>query len=428
MSDSNKWSTYKPKVYRGRKGPQPLGSVVFEDIEEKAKEILKEYEGAFQYAYGSAGVDHTAKNNRRALEKFAIIPRMLVASGEPSLETTIFGVKFSAPVLIAPIGVQSIFHPEAEFATARAAKKLGIPMILSTVASRSIEEVAEANGNGHRWFQLYWPRTNDVILSLLKRARENGYSALVVTLDTMTIGWRPSDLQTSYLPFAHGFGCQIGLSDPTFMAKFGFQPIHGEHPEFPYLPAKMDQLIVGGDEKTKRDSFLGIEWVGETVSGKFRSWEDLRFLRENWKGPLVLKGIQCAQDAEKALDHGADGIVVSNHGGRQVDGAIPSLYGLVNVMKSVKVREAQESGKFTILFDSGIRTGSDIIKALALGAQAVLLGRPWVYGLVVGGQAGVEQVLEHTIADLDTNLSLAGYKSLADIQGKGENVIMKLDF
>jgi len=267
-----------------------------------------------------------------------------------------------------------------------------------------------------------------VTLSLLKRARENGYSTLVVTLDTPAIGWRPSDLQTSYLPFAHGVGCQIGVSDPSFMAKFSLQPTHGEHPEFPYRPAAMDQLVAGGDEKTKRDSFLGIEWVKETVSGEFRSWEDLRFLRENWKGPLVLKGIQCAQDAEKALDHGADGIVVSNHGGRQVDGAIPSLYALVNIMKSLKVREAQELGKFTILFDSGIRTGSDIIKALALGAQAVLLGRPWLYGLVVGGQAGIEQVLEHTIADLDTNLSLAGYKSLADIQGKGENVITKLDF
>lgn len=428
MSVDNKWTTYKLKIYQDRKGPQPLGTVVFEEIRAKAEEILKDNRAAWLYVHGSAGISATDKNNTRAFEKYAIIPRMLVDTTARSLETTIFGKKHSAPLLIAPIGVQAILHPEAELAVARAAKNLGITYTLSTAASRSIEEVAEANGDGQRWYQLYWPTSDEVTLSLLKRAEQNGYSALVVTLDTVTIGWRPKDLGSSYIPFIHGVGCQVGMSDPAFMAKYNYQPITGERPEFPYRPEKMDQLIVQGDAKAKRDLFLGVEWLKETNSGHFRSWEHLQLLRENWKGPLVLKGIQCAQDAERALECGADGIVVSNHGGRQVDGAIPSLYALVNIMKSAKIREAQRSGKLTVLFDSGVRTGTDIIKALALGAQAVLLGRPWVYGLAAGGQAGVEQVINHTLADLDTNLGLAGYKTLADIQGKGEEVVVKLDF
>jgi len=210
------------------------------------------------------------------------------------------------------------------------------------------------------------------------------------------------------------------------MARYNLQPRHEEHTEFPYDAAKLNKLLLEGDENIKRESYLGFEWLKETTF--VRPWEDVKFLRDNWSGPLILKGIQCAQDAEWALDFGVDGIVVSNHGGRQVDGAIPSLYALVNIMKSPKVREAQRTGKLTILFDSGIRTGSDVIKALALGAQAVLLGRPWLYGLMAGGQAGVEQVLKHTLADLDSNLSLAGYRSLGDIQGRGEHVVVKLDF
>ncbi|KAH0586055.1 hypothetical protein H2248_007329 [Termitomyces sp. 'cryptogamus'] len=298
---------------------------------------------------------------------------------------------------------------------------------MSTASSRSIEEVAAANGNGHRWYQLYWPRTNDVTLSILKRVKENGFTALVVTLDTMTIGWRPHDLERAYMPFGHGVGIQVGRSDPVFMARYGREPVH-ERPDFPYDSEEKDRLFLAGDEKTREAVFFGTEWLKECNSGLYRDWEDLKFLRENWQGPLVLKGIQNVLDAEKALEYGVDGIVVSNHGGRQVDGAIPSIYALENIMKSAKVKGAQASGKLTVLFDSGIRTGPDILKALALGAQAVLLGRPWVYGLIVGGEAGVEQVIRHTLGDLDTTLGLAGCKSLNDVQGKGDAVITKLDF
>ncbi|KAJ3518175.1 hypothetical protein NLJ89_g19 [Agrocybe chaxingu] len=374
----NPWSAYMLDIYRSRRGPQPLGTVVFEEIEAKAREKLKDYGGAFMYAGGSAGSNSTYRANVAQFAKWGIIPRMLVNATRRSLETTIFGVTHSSPLLIAPIGVQAIFHPDAEFSPARAAKAVGVPYILSTAASRTIEEIAEANGDGHRWFQLYWPRTNEVTLSLLKRAKENNYKALVVTLDTMSLGWRPHDLETAYIPFGHGVGVQIGKSDPVFMARYGKQPVI-EHPEFPYDAAKFDQGFVAGDPKAREGLFFGMEWLKEANSGLYRDWNDLKFLRDNWDGPLILKGIQSVHDAEKALEHGVDGIVVSNHGGRQVDGAIPSLLALEMIMRSSKVKEAQQAGKLTILFDSGIRTGSDIFKALALGAQAVLCKPPYVW-------------------------------------------------
>lgn len=417
------------EVYGSRRPPQPLGTVIFEEIEEKARQKLKDYPGAFLYAYGSAGTNSTYHANQRAFQKFGIIPRMLVNATRRSLETTIFGVTHPGPIFVAPIGVQAIFAQEAELNPARAAGKLKVPFILSTAASRTIEEVAEANGpDSHRWFQLYWPRTNDVTLSLLNRAKASGYKALVVTLDTMSLGWRPHDLATAYIPFVHGVGIQVGKSDPVFMARYGKQPVTDEHTEFPYDDKKMDELFVSGDPKAIKGVFFGREWLKEANSGLYRDWEDVRFLRDNWEGPLVLKGIQSVHDAEKALEYGVNGIIVSNHGGRQVDGAIPSLYALETIMMSTKIKEAQQSGTLTILFDSGIRTGSDIFKAIALGAQAVLLGRPWLYGSIVGGQAGVEQVLKHTLADLDNTLGLAGYTCLSEIQGKGEAVIAKLDF
>ncbi|KAG5645461.1 hypothetical protein DXG03_006006 [Asterophora parasitica] len=421
------WSSYMLGIYMSRKGPQPLGTVVFDEIEEKAKEMLKDYPGAFLYAGGSAGTNATYRANRKGLDRWAIIPRMLKDATTRILATTIFGVKHSSPIFIAPIGVQGIFHGEAEIAPAQAAQRLGVPFIMSTASSRSIEDVAKANGDGHRWYQLYWPKTNDVTLSLLKRAKENGFTALVVTLDTMTIGWRPHDLARAYIPFAHGVGIQVGLSDPVFMARYNREPIH-ERPQFPYDSDEKNRLFAAGDAKTKEEVYFGVEWLKECNSGLYHDWEDLKFLRDNWDGPLILKGIQSILDAEKALENGVDGIIVSNHGGRQVDGAIPSIYALETIMKSAKVREAQRSGKLTVLFDSGIRTGSDIIKAMALGAQGVLLGRPWLYGMIVGGEAGIEQVIRHTLADLDTHLGLAGYKNLSEIQGKGEAIITKLDF
>jgi len=210
------------------------------------------------------------------------------------------------------------------------------------------------------------------MVSLLNRAKNNGYSALIITLDTMSIGWRPHDLDTAYLPFLHSYGCQNGFADPVFMARYGKQPELRSKLAFPYDPHGINARVQQGDPVAKTMVHMGTEWVREMSSGRQRSWDELKLLRDNWEGPLVLKGVQCAADAELAVDAGVDGIVVSNHGGRQVDAGVSALWSLEHIMKSTKVKEAQASGRFTVLFDSSIRTGPDIFKALALGAQAVL--------------------------------------------------------
>ncbi|KAK7031872.1 Fmn dependent [Favolaschia claudopus] len=420
-------STYMIEVYRNRQGVPPLGSVVFEELEAKAREKFEEYPGVFMYAGGSAGTNSTYWGNVRAFERYRIVPRMLVDATTRSLETTIFGVTYPSPLFIAPIGVQGLFSAEGELAAAAAGKNLTVPFIMSNASSRSIEDVATANGTGHRWYQLYWPASNEVTLSILARAKASGFAALLVTLDTVLLGWRAHDMARSYLPFAHGVGVQVGMSDPVFMARLGRAPQVRPRTRFPYDAREVDRALEDGDKEARDAVDLGMEWLREMNSGLFRDWEDVKFLRENWQGPLVLKGIQSVGDAEKALECGVDGIVVSNHGGRQVDGAIASLEALVRIMRSSKVRAAQAAGKFTILFDSGVRTGSDIFKALALGAQGVLLGRPWLYGAAVAGQEGIEQVLKMTLADLDTTLGLSGYRSISEIQGKGEEVLVEVD-
>ncbi|KAF7430846.1 hypothetical protein PC9H_006560 [Pleurotus ostreatus] len=422
------WSAYMLEIYLGRNGPQPLGTVKLQEIVDKAREVSKGHSDAFDFVHDGAGTNSTGEANVKAFEKYRIVPRMLVDATIRSIETTIFGVKQISPLLIAPVGVQGIHHPDAELATAGAAGKVGVPFIMSTASSRSIEEVAQANGPGNtRWFQLYWPRTNEVTLSLLKRLKDNGFSVLVVTVDAVVLGWRSKDLSNRYTPYRHGFGIQVGTSDPVFMARFGKQPVIDYHPGFPYDPDTLDKRLEEGDENVAEGMRLGQAWGNEHNSGIYRTWEDLKFLRDNWDGPLVLKGIQSVQDAEMAVDY-VDGIVVSNHGGRQVDGAIPSIDALDAIMRSPKVLEAQKSGKFTVLFDSGIRTGSDIIKAVALGAQGVLLGRPFLYGLMIAGQEGVEQILKQTMADLHISLGLSGWKELDDIRGRRDDVLVKLDF
>ncbi|KAF7768542.1 hypothetical protein Agabi119p4_7785 [Agaricus bisporus var. burnettii] len=415
-------------IYMSRRGPQPLGTVEYDKIEQRAQDKLKDYPGAFMYAGGSAGTRQTYRANLRAFEKYGIIPRMLVDCTTRDLSVKLFGKTYPSPLLVAPIGVQNLFHPDAELASAGAANEAGVPYILSSASSRSMEEVAAANGDGDRWYQLYWPLSNDLTDSILRRAKAAGFTALVVTLDTMLLGWRPHDLEKAYIPFGHGLGVQIGESDPVFMSRNGKQPITESKRWWPYDANALDKKILEGDEEAKYKALLGKQWLQECNSGKFRTWDDLKYLRDNWEGPLILKGIQNAVDAEKALDYGVNGIIVSNHGGRQVDGAIPSLYALESIVKSPKIREAQRTAKLSILFDSGIRTGPDMFKALALGAQAILLGRPWLYGMVLEGQAGAAQVIRHTLADFDNTLACAGYPNISDFQGKGLDVLTKLDF
>jgi lactate 2-monooxygenase len=278
--------------------------------------------------------------------------------------------------------VQSILHPDGELATARAAAELGVPMVLSTASSHTIEEVAEASGDGPRWYQLYWPNDPDVCASLLERARKAGFTALVVTLDTWTLAWRPHDLDQAYLPFLRGAGTAIPFSDPVFRA--GLQKSPEE--DLPMAILRWVQLFTGTD----------------------KSWDQLAFLREHWDGPIVLKGIQHADDARKAVEYGMDGVVVSNHGGRQVDGAVGSLDALPSIVEAV-------GEQVDVLFDSGVRTGADIVKALALGAKAVMVGRPYAYGLAHGGQVGVRHVLRSLLADFDLTLGLSGHRSPAEL-------------
>lgn len=350
------------------------------NLEAAAREAMEP--GPFGYIAGSAGCGATDRANLTAFERWKIVPRMLTGATDRQLATTVLGTAMPAPVMLAPVGVQSIFHPDGELATARAAGSLGVPMIMSTAASYTIEEVAEANGDGPRWYQLYRPNDDAVCVSILRRARAAGFSVLVVTLDTWTLAWRPTDLDRAYLPFIRGIGTAVPFSDPAFLAGLDKPPTEDLGP------------AVG-------------KWI-PTFTGTDHTWDDLAFIREHWDGPLVLKGIQHVQDARLAAEAGVDGIVVSNHGGRQVDGAIASLDALPGIVAAV-------GDKLTVLFDSGIRTGADAFKALALGAEAVCIGRPYAYALGLAGEDGVRQVIRGIMADLDLTLGLAGHRSVHEL-------------
>ena len=334
---------------------------------------------AFGYVAGSAGGESTARANRAAFERVRIVPRMLRDVAHRDLSVEVLGTAMPAPVLLGPVGVLSILHPEGERAVARAAASCGLPVVLSTASSYSIEEVAEANGDGPRWYQLYWPKDRDLAVSFLERAKAAGYSALVVTLDTFTLAWRPRDLDQAYLPFLRGIGVANYFSDPVF------------------------QKAVGGPVTDANRDMALLHWVANFGDPSL-TWDDLEFLRDHWDGPIVLKGIQHPDDARRAVDAGMDGVVVSNHGGRQVDGAIASLDALPGVVEAV-------GDQATVLFDSGIRTGADIAKALALGARAVLVARPYAYGLALGGEAGVQHVLRCLMAELELTMALSGHRT-----------------
>ncbi|GKZ30105.1 hypothetical protein AbraIFM66950_007799 [Aspergillus brasiliensis] len=353
-------------------------------LEEQAKKAL----GArsFNYVAGGAGEKATMDSNRLAFRQWKLIPRMLKPMNDQNLGVNLFGQHYPTPLLMAPVGVQSIFHDDKETGLAEACGNVGIPYILSTASSSSIEEVAQANGDGKRWFQLYWPQDDDITLSLLKRAKDNGFSVLVVTLDTWTLAWRPADLDKAYIPFIRGVGNKLGFTDPVFRAKFEKE-----------TGSTVEEDIVGASKS----------WISQISSGQPQAWEKVAFLRKNWDGPLVLKGIQHVDDAKIALEAGCDGIVVSNHGGRQVDGAIGSLEVLPEIVDAV-------GGKMTVLFDSGVRTGADITKALCLGADAILVGRPVIYGLAIDGKNGAEAVMKGLLADLWQTMSLSGICTVAE--------------
>ncbi|MGH3156183.1 MAG: lactate 2-monooxygenase [Streptosporangiaceae bacterium] len=336
---------------------------------------------AHGYVAGSAGAEQTARANLAAFDRWKIVPRMLRDVAERDLSTTILGTRMPAPIILGPVGVLRILHPDGELAVARAAKSLGVTMTLSTAASTAMEEVAAEAGP--RWYQLYWPKDRELAASFVHRAGEAGYTVLVVTLDTFALAWRPRDLDQAYLPFLLGIGVQNYWSDPVF------------------------RKAAGGPVTDENRQLAVLHWAANFGNPSL-TWDDLAWLRRVWDGPIVLKGIQHPDDARRAVDAGMDGIVVSNHGGRQVDGAIASLEALPAIASEV-------GSHTTVLFDSGIRSGADIAKALALGAQAVMIGRPYAYGLALAGEDGVRHVLRCLMANLDLTLALAGRSSLAGL-------------
>ncbi|KAI1661226.1 putative FMN dependent dehydrogenase [Daldinia decipiens] len=401
---------YEVEVYqRGLRYQRP--PFTFKPLEWERLAAERMSADARGYVLGCAGTGETARKNREAFGRWSIVPRRLglgqaskgggdsSKKGEekkekervffPDLSVNVLGRSLPYPIACAPVGVQKIMNPDGELAAARAAARERVPFILSTASSSSIEDVARASDSGaegggeaERWFQLYWPARehDDITVSLLGRAERAGFRVLVVTLDTYILGWRPSDMDNGYNPFLRSdqVGIAIGLSDPVFQAHF---------------KEKHDGVCVDDDLGA-----AAAEWTRTIFPGTPHALDDVAFLRKHWRGPIVLKGIQSASDAREIAASGlADGIVVSNHGGRQADGGASSLGALKQVVAAVRPRprppapDPETNGtdgntKLQILFDSGIRSGADIAKALALGADMCLVGRPYVYGLVLGGE------------------------------------------
>ncbi|MFF3747407.1 lactate 2-monooxygenase [Streptomyces kronopolitis] len=369
------WADFQYEIYlRGMKGAVPRLPTDLSRLEELTERRLGP--GPVGYVAGSAGTGSTAAANRAALDRRRIVPRMLRDVAERDLSVEVLGRSLPAPLALAPVGVLSLMHPDAEPAAARAAAAQGVPYILSSASSTPMEEVAAAMGDGERWFQLYWAKDREVTRSFLQRAKAAGFTALFVTLDTPLLAWRPRDLHQAYLPFLHGVGTANYFTDPAFTAGLA-KPVH-EDPDAAVL------------------HFVGM------FADPGKTWPDLEFLRENWDGPIVLKGVLHPQDALLAAEAGMDGVVVSNHGGRQVAGSVAAADALPRVAKAA-------GDRLTVLFDSGIRTGDDIVKALALGAKSVLVGRPYAYGLGLDGQAGVEHVIRCLLAEFDLTLALSGH-------------------
>ena len=370
-------SQIQNEIYMSGESPWPVG---FEEWEARAAELLEPK--PLGYVAGGAGSEATIRANREALDRRRLRPRMLTGNAVRDLSVDVLGTQSPVPFFLAPVGVLSIVHPDGELAPARAATALGVPFCLSTAASHSIEEVAEAMGDAPRWFQLYWVSDLEVVESLVGRAATSGYSAIVVTLDTFTLGWRPRDLRNAYLPFRTGEGIAQFTSDPVFRSRLA-------------VPPEEDPLVAAG---TMLSMFPNLAL----------GWDDLAWLRARTSLPILVKGIMRGDDARRAFEAGVDGVVVSNHGGRQVDGAVGALDALVEV-------RAELGRDLVVLMDSGIRGGADVIKALALGADAVLVGRPYVYGLAVGGREGVEAMLAQLAAETDLTLALCGTSSVREL-------------
>ncbi|KAF4765896.1 hypothetical protein HAV15_010383 [Penicillium sp. str.  len=384
------WGLYqRENFWKQNEGTTPLFNTDPRKMEERAKEKLSE--GGWYYASSNAGMSNTHLANRQAFYRHRLIPNQLVDTNNRSTTTTIFDHKVSAPIGFAPIGINKIYHPTGEAAVSKVANELNLPYCLSTAGSTSIEKVAAANGpSGTRFFQLYMPHDDELTVSLLTRAWENGFDALILTTDTWQLGWRHDDIASSNYAFYRGFGADLGLTDPVFRKRCvadGIDP---------------DVDIVAASTK----------WIDSVWHGRAWSWEKIPWLMETWRGisggrPFVIKGIQSVGDARRCVELGVEGIVVSNHAGRQVDGAVASLDALERIVEAVGER-------IYVMFDSGVRGASDVVKALALGAKFVFIGRLWIWGLSIQGEDGVMHVMKSLLADLDILMGVAGFNRVED--------------
>lgn len=409
------------EIYRaGISGTRPRVPVAPAALELGARKALSAE--AFAYIAGGAGAERTMAANRAAFGGWQVWPRPLRDVSARDLSIDFLGVKRPSPFLLAPLGVMEMAHPDADLAVARAAASLGVPTTLSNQASFPMEEVAAAAPGGARLFQLYWSASDELNASLLRRAEHSGCEAIVVTLDTHLLGWRTRDLDLAYLPFTRGMGIAQYTSDPVFQQLVRERVRRGPSDAAPVKVTP--KAIAAGVKIAQRGSALtgtglrenlrsplpraAVETFLDVFSTPALTWDDLAKAREWTSLPLILKGIVHPDDAARAMDAGIDGIWVSNHGGRQIDQSVPTLAALPDVVERVQ-------GAVPVVFDSGIRGGADAFIALALGATAVAIGRPYAYGLGIAGEDGVREVVRNMLAELDITLGLSGHSAISAV-------------
>ena len=391
----------------GVSGRKPRIPVDYAELERAAERAMTRE--AFAYIAGGAGNEATVRNNRRGWDDWRIVPRMLRDVSQRDLSIELFGQRHAVPFLLAPVGVLEMAHRKADLAVARAAAAEGVGMVISNQASTPMEAIGRELGDTPHWFQLYWSTSNDLVESLVARAEASGCSAIAVTLDTTLLGWRTRDLDVAYLPFLRGKGIAQYTSDPVFTALLD-TPLEGDTPQpRPSLSAIKTLIqVLRNYPGERRHARAAVQRFVRIYSRPSLTWDDLPFLRERTKLPILLKGVLHPEDARRAVAAGVDGLVVSNHGGRQVDGAIATIEALPGVVDAV-------AGQIPVLLDSGVRGGADVVKALALGATATLIGRPYAYGLAVAGEQGVREVIRNLAADVDLTLGLSGHRSIAEL-------------
>ena len=370
-------------------------SATIEDLRRIAKKRLPR--GVFDYIDGGAEDELTMAANAAAYRRLAFSPRVLRDVSDVDVSSSLLGRKLAYPLVLAPTGFTRIADPEGELAVARAAKRVGLPYALSTLGTRSIEEVAEA-GSDRLWFQVYTWRNRELVAELVKRAANSGYEALCLTVDTAVLGRRERDVRRGFtLPPKIGLSTLLdGILHPGWSWSFlTSEPIV-------FANVAGDQSVGDGT-----DAISLAEYVGSQFDPAL-SWEDVDWLRRLWDGPIVVKGIQSVEDAIIAADRGVDAIAISNHGGRQLDSAPATLDLLPAIADAI-------GGKTEIICDGGVRRGRDIVKAIALGANAVMAGRPYLYGLGAAGEAGVDHVLTNFGSEMKRTMALIGCTSVEDL-------------